>query len=195
MSTLTLASDTLATTPAAGSIEYNGQFYTTDSTAARAQVERISLSSSVTTTGSSVTLDLNNVVPVWAKKITVSLWGVSQAAATELLLQFGTGTTPTWVTSGYLSTAHTGSTGATSTAGFVIQGNAAINQASMGNVIIVNPTGTTWVSSGVVADSATARVNMSAGNITVGAQITSVRLNTRSATTFTAGTMVLLFEG
>jgi hypothetical protein len=41
MSILALTSDTLIGTAAAGNIEYNGQFFGTDSNASRAQLQRI----------------------------------------------------------------------------------------------------------------------------------------------------------
>jgi hypothetical protein len=41
MSILALTSDTLIGTPATGNLEYNGQFFGTDSNASRAQLQRI----------------------------------------------------------------------------------------------------------------------------------------------------------
>jgi hypothetical protein len=50
MSILVLTSDTLIGTAAAGNIEYNGQFFGTDSNASRAQLQRITSGTAVAST-------------------------------------------------------------------------------------------------------------------------------------------------
>jgi hypothetical protein len=69
MSILALTSDTLIGTPATGNIEYNGQFFGTDSNASRAQLQRIVLSTAVAST-SGTSIDFTGL-PAWVKRITV----------------------------------------------------------------------------------------------------------------------------
>jgi hypothetical protein len=63
MSILVLTSDTLIGTPATGNIEYNGQFFGTDSNASRAQLQRIVLSTAVAST-SGTSIDFTSIPSV-----------------------------------------------------------------------------------------------------------------------------------
>ena len=98
MSILVLTSDTLIGTPATGNLEYNGQFYGTDSNASRAQLQRIVLSTAVAST-SGTSIDFTGL-PAWVEKITVMFQGVSTNSTALWLLQLGTSSGVT--TSGYL---------------------------------------------------------------------------------------------
>ena len=74
MSILALTSDTLIGTPATGNIEYNGQFFGTDSNASRAQLQRIVRSTAQNST-SGTSIDFTGI-PAWVEKITVMFNGL-----------------------------------------------------------------------------------------------------------------------
>ena len=87
MSILVLTSDTLIGTPATGNLEYNGQFYGTDSNASRAQMQRITQGTAVAST-SGTSIDFTGL-PAWVKRITVNFSGVSTNGTSIPLLQLG----------------------------------------------------------------------------------------------------------
>jgi len=118
MSILALTSDTLIGTPATGNLEYNGQFFGTDSAGSRAQLQRIVRATDVAST-SGTSIDFTSI-PSWVKRVTVMFNGVSTSGANNLLIQIGAGSVET---TGYVSTgAYAGPTnsagGTTSTAGY-----------------------------------------------------------------------------
>jgi len=196
MSILALTSDTLIGTAATGNIEYNGQFYGTDSNASRAQMQRITQGTAVaSTSGTSINF---TSLPSWIKKITVIFSGVSLSGTSHFLIQAGTGGTPT--TSGYvsssLSIATAGAPNTTSTAGYVFyDGNA--TEALSGNIIISNVTGNTWVASGNLASTAgQVCVAVGAGTVALGGVLDNLRITTVNGTdTFDLGTINILYEG
>jgi hypothetical protein len=67
MSILALASDTLIGTPATGNIEYNGQFFGTDSNSSRAQLQRITQGTAVAST-SGTSIDFTSIAKRGLKK-------------------------------------------------------------------------------------------------------------------------------
>jgi hypothetical protein len=87
MSQIVLVSDTLLSTPVAGTVEYNGQFYGTDSNASRAQLQRITQGTAVTCAGQT-SIDFTGI-PSWAKKITLMLNGVSTSGTSIIQVQLG----------------------------------------------------------------------------------------------------------
>ena len=90
MSILILNSDTLISTPAAGNLEYNGQFYGTDSAASRAQMQRITQGTALAYNWNGLTtntsLDFTSI-PSWVKRITVMFNGVSTNGSSEVQIQ------------------------------------------------------------------------------------------------------------
>ena len=112
MSILVLTSDTLIGTPATGNIEYNGQFFGTDSNASRAQMQRITQGTAVAST-SGTSIDFTGL-PAWVKKITVMFQGVSTNGTSVIQLQIGAGSV---TTSGYTSQTLAAQAGASSSAG------------------------------------------------------------------------------
>ena len=198
MSILVLTSDTLIGTPATGNIEYNGQFFGTDSNASRAQLQRIVLSTSQATT-SGTSKDFTGI-PAWAKKITVMLNGVSSASTGIIQVQLGTGST-SYTISGYLGATITNATIANITTGFAVNVSAGSAAAGIihGLMTITNVTGNTWVASGTFAQSQAANVSYMAYSVPLGAALTAVRV-IASATgspsdTFDAGNINILYEG
>ena len=194
MSILALTSDTLIGTPATGNLEYNGQFFGTDSNASRAQIQRITQGTAVAST-SGTSIDFTGI-PAWVKRITVMFNGTSISAGADILIQLGTGST-TFTTSGYNSTyclcTGGGNSISTSTAGFVVRVALAAGLNS-GNMIINNVSGNIWVAGSNVKRETTG-VGFGAGEVTLGAVLTAVRITTTSTDTFDAGSINILYEG
>jgi len=196
MSILVLTSDTLIGTPATGNLEYNGQFFGTDSNASRAQMQRLVLETSkASTSGTSV--EFTNL-PAWIKRITVQWNGVSTNGTSNLQVQLGTGST-SYTTSGYncISTL-TGAGSATTSAstGFVVVESAAsASTLYYGTMVITNITGNTWVATSQFGLSTRNVTIWSSGSIALGATLTAVRTTTVSGDTFDAGSINILYEG
>ena len=194
MSILALTSDTLIGTPASGNLEYNGQFFGTDSNASRAQLQRIVRATAVNST-SGTSIDFTGIPP-WVEKITVMFQGTSLSSTGSLLVQLGTGST-TYTTSGYLSTGNSAASGGnsivSSTAGFIIVITVAARVTS-GHMVITNISGNNWVASHT-GKSDTANVLTGGGDISLGAVLTAVRITSTGADTFDAGTVNRIYEG
>ena len=194
MSILVLTSDTLIGTPATGNLEYNGQFFGTDSNASRAQMQRITQGTAVAST-SGTSIDFTSL-PSWIKRITVMFSGVSLSGTANPLIQIGAGSV---TTSGYISSgaavAGAGSTGmVSSTAGFVMNSSGAANVVS-GHMIITTLGSNVWVSSHSAKYSTTFCL-FGGGDITLGGTLDCVRITTTNGTdTFDAGSINLLLEG
>jgi hypothetical protein len=197
MSILVLTSDTLAGTPATGQLEYNGQFYGTDSNASRAQMQRITQGTAVAST-SGTSIDFTGL-PAWVKKITVMFSGVSTSGTNYPLIQLGYQNPVT--STGYVgsqSNIQNGSTVAVvaQAAGFGIYSNLGTYLVH-GSAVITNITGNTWVCSGnfiSTGPNLTALTN--AGYIALSGTLDRVRITTVGGTdTFDAGTVNILYEG
>jgi len=151
---------------------------------------------SVATT-SGTTVDFTNI-PSWVKRITVMFQGVSLSGTDDFLVQLGTGATPTYTTSGYLSTSAAISNGATPatnnfTTGFnIYQGNA--GYIASGQMIITLMGSNLWVNSHAVKR-ATTGVATGGGDVTLGATLTAVRITTTGTNTFDAGSINIQYEG
>jgi hypothetical protein len=193
MSILVLTSDTLIGTPATGNIEYNGQFFGTDSNASRAQLQRITQGTAVAST-SGTSIDFTGL-PAWVKRITVMFNGVSTSGTSTKLVQIGSGSV---VTTGYLSAGSsigTSSVASTnSTAGFFIYSNTAADLIS-GTMILNLVSGNTWIYS-LSAKSSTTSSVVGGGDITLSGTLDRVRITTTNGTdTFDAGSINILYEG
>lgn len=197
MSILALTSDTLAGTAASGQIEYNGQFYGTDSNAARGQFERLSLAS-VQNTTSGTAIDFT--VPAWAKRITVILRGVSTSNTnlSTILLRLGSGTIQT---TGYTSVcsflqdATVVSVGA-STGGFLVNVTADSAALFTGTFVLTNYSGNLWVCAGQFANTNSTQCSSSTGGVSLSGTLDTVRLTTTGGNNaFDAGAANILIEG
>jgi hypothetical protein len=195
MSILALASDTLVGTAGAGQIEYNGQFFGTDSNASRAQMQRITQGTAVAST-SGTSIDFTSL-PAWCKKITVMFSGVSTSGTSSLLVQLGD--SGGIENTGYLSTSITddtggGSLGTSSTAGFVYYQDQA-SYVGYGIVTIALVSGNIWVSSHT-GRMTTTNVVTGGGGKTLSDTLTQVRITTVNGTdTFDAGSINIMYEG
>jgi hypothetical protein len=154
----------------------------------------------VLTSGTAVTLTTQTSVdftsiPSWVKRITVNFQGTSLSATANILVQLGTGST-SYTTSGYISTSvacqAAGNTVTSSTAGFVLIDASAAGIIS-GRLIITNISGNNWVSSHT-AKRDTTTLLFGAGDISLGAVLTAVRITSTSTDTFDAGSINILYE-
>ena len=191
MSILALTSDTLIGTAAAGNLEYNGQFFGTDSNASRAQLQRITLGTAVSPT-SGTSLDFTSI-PSWVKRITVMFNGVSMSSFNNWLIQLGSGSVQT---SGYVGQGiyFNPATSATSlSSGF----NIANQQAALfhsGNFVLNLVDTNKWTGGGLFSSANTSA--MTSGAVTLSGTLDRVRITTTSGTdTFDAGTINILYEG
>jgi hypothetical protein len=136
-------------------------------------------------------------IPSWVKRITVMFSGVSTSGTSDLLVQLGTGATPTYTTSGYLGSASIQSgTVENFNTGYEVVINNAAASVWHGNIVIANVTSNTWSEFGVLGNSNAAGTRMSGGSIPLAAVLTAVRITTVNGTdTFDAGTINILYEG
>jgi hypothetical protein len=193
MSILVLTSDTLVGTPATGNLEYNGQFYGTDSNASRAQMQRITQGTAVAST-SGTSIDFTSL-PAWVKKITVMFSGVSTSGTSIPLIQLGTGST-TYTTSGYIGSAATNATIINPTTGIGLSGVGSAAYIRSGVITITNISGNTWVGSGVLGESAGANINYMGASISLAAALTAVRITTTNGTdAYDLGSVNIIYEG
>ena len=196
MSILVLTSDTLIGTPATGNLEYNGQFYGTDSALSRAQIQRITQGTAVAST-SGTSIDFTGL-PAWVKRITVMFKGVSTNNTSAMLVQVGAGSV---VNTGYTSSSFGGAvanslTGNTSTAGFIISNSIIAANNYDGIVIITNITGNSWVSNSTFLNVNSSSVGyVGTGSIALGGTLDRVRITSVTPDTFDAGTINILYEG
>jgi hypothetical protein len=140
-------------------------------------------------------------IPSWVKRVTVMFNGVSTNGASNQQIQLGTGSTPTYINSGYLGScggAGNGSTivAANFTAGFGLTTATAGTGFMHGGVSICNVTGNTWVAFGITGRSDSTNTFMIGGSVPLAAALTAVRITTVNGTdTFDAGSINLLWEG
>ena len=132
-------------------------------------------------------------IPSWVKRITVMFNGVSTSSTADLLVQLGTGATPTYTTSGYLGSVTSG-TAENFSSGFKIINSNAAAAIWHGNIVINNVTSNTWSELGILGNSNTQGVRSSGGSIPLAAALTAVRITTSSTDTFDAGTINILYE-
>jgi len=195
MSILVLTSDTLIGTPATGNIEYNGQFYGTDSNASRAQMQRITQGTAVAST-SGTSIDYTGL-PAWVKKITVMFAGVSTNGTSNFMVQLGTSggiqatgyscgawganTTNINNTTGFLAIVYT-------TAAGTLDGNLTLT--------CLNTSTGLWTYTTAMSSSASGFNTFGAGSKTLSGTLDRVRITTVNGTdTFDAGSINILYEG
>ena len=195
MSILALTSDTLIGTPASGNLEYNGQFFGTDSNASRAQLQRIVRATAVAST-SGTSIDFTNI-PAWVEKITVMFQGVSTNGTSNWLFQLGSGSA---TTSGYLGTGYR-ATNAGSwinvafTTGFGVPFDTA-SAVAHGSIVFANITGNSWVANGFLSRTDTTVTGGTGGSISLAGVLDRVRITTVNGTdAFDAGSVNIIYEG
>jgi len=151
--------------------------------------------SQASTSGTSI--DFTSI-PSWVKRITVMFNGVSTSGSSVVTMLLGTGST-TYATSGYLGTMFATIGGSSAASNFTTAITTADTGAATwlrnGNYVFTNITGNTWTFSGSLANSDSARTNLTSGSIALGAALTAVRITTVNGTdTFDAGSINILYE-
>jgi len=199
MATLQLTASTLAVTPAAGQLEFDGHFYATDSGNIRAKVNRlIQTTAQATTSGTSI--DFTSI-PNWVKRITVMFQGVSTSGTSPLRVQIGSGTVTTTGYAGGMITYNTNSLeGATVTNGFpvdIANAGSSATTARHGTVTITNISGNSFVSTSVIGFSPGGLIGAHGGSsVTLASALDRVRITTVNGTdTFDGGSVNILYEG
>jgi len=195
MSILVLTSDTLIGTAATGTLEYNGQFFGTDSAAARAQMQRITLSTAVAST-SGTAIDFTSI-PAWVKRITVMFNGVSTNGTSFVQVQLGAGSI---LTSGYAScgvyTGGSGAAAAGSTTGLVGAPFPLAVVVRSGTMVICAMGGNLWTMSCVQNGDSSTYAGYSGGSVSLSGTLDRLRITTVNGTdTFDAGSVNILYEG
>jgi hypothetical protein len=196
MSILALASDTLVGTAGAGQIEYNGQFFGTDSNASRAQLQRITSGTAVAST-SGTSIDFTGI-PAWVKRVTVMFAGVSTNGTSFKQMQLGT--VSGVVTTGYKSSCSLifGSNStvvASATTGFLMNSDLAAEELT-GQYVFTLLGSNLYVGSTIFQSSTNTRVWQGAGQITLAGALDRVRITTVNGTdTFDLGSVNILYEG
>jgi hypothetical protein len=139
-------------------------------------------------------------IPSWVKRVTVALSGISFTGSPtgNMLLLLGTGSTPTYATSGYASQLMTAGAASVATAN-VTTGFGVLNPNSStvlysGTYILTNLSGNIWTFIGSGADASGTRMYWSSGEVTLSAKLTALRIDPNSSDTFDAGTINILYE-
>ncbi len=151
-----------------------------------------------TTSGTSVVLSTS--IPSWAKRITVNFYEISLNGTQLPLIQFGTGATPTWVTSTvYDSTsdnyATTAGPAVGSSSGFVIGSTSSATQAHNGSYTFTLLGNNKWVGTmnGNIAGGGS--VLFGGGRVNLSEPVTAVRLfSTGGTNTYDSGIASLMYE-
>lgn len=148
-----------------------------------------------TTSGTSVVLATG--IPSWAKSVTVIFDSLSISGTSPILIQFGTGATPTWATTGYASssdnyTLASGPIGSASN-GFRV-GSTITAGTSISCLYTFAPTGTDrWV--GQLNGNLGASVIFGGGVVTLSDTFTAVRVTTSGGTdVFDLGSASVVYE-
>ena len=135
-------------------------------------------------------------IPSWAHRITVAFDGVSSNGTTNLLVQLGTGSTPT--TSGYAGNSvfswASGVVPVSSTAGIPIFNNAA-SYNHYGQLVFTNISNNTWLASGQFVTAGVQGSTLSGGTVTLAGVLNYLRVVATNGTdTFDAGSINVFFE-
>jgi hypothetical protein len=190
--TATLA--TLATTATLATLATTATLATLATLATQASSALIrSATVQASTSGTSINF---TGIPSGVERITVQFRGVSLNSSANFLIQLGTGST-TYTTSGYVSTALAavsgGNTILSDTTGFLAYISSTAGVWS-GHMVITNISGNDWVSSHNGKYN-TGTVCSGAGDVSLSAVLTAVRITTTTGTdTFDAGSINILYE-
>lgn len=196
MSSIKLTSDTLAVTPSPGEIEYNGQFFGTDSNSSRAQLGRLALATAQNST-SGTSIDFTGI-PAWVKKITVMFNGVSTNGSSDVIIQLGDsgGVENTGYLGSTGETANTGSGTTPFTTGIGVSRGTTAATLRHGIVTLVHMGSNLWAASISTSRSDATVAYTGGANKTLSATLDRIRITTVNGTdTFDAGSINILYEG
>lgn len=160
--------------------------------------QTLGLTSGTAATASGTAVDFTGI-PSWVKRITVMFSDVSTNGTSNIQIQLGTGSTPTYTTSGYLGTCSTQSgTAVQMSAGFIVANSNSASDVTNGSISIslLSSSANTWSEAGMLGLSNAAIARWSAGSVPLAATLTAVRITTVNGTdTFDAGTINIMYEG
>lgn len=147
----------------------------------------------ITVSGTSV--DFTNV-PSWVKRITIMFNGVSLNGNDEIMVQIGTGGTPT--TTGYAGRVAFAGISAGTTAfssGFIVFVDSSAADLLYGQATLCLISGNNWTYTGSVGMSNIAYNAVGGGAVSLSGTLNLVRITTTNGTdTFDAGTINILYE-
>lgn len=147
-----------------------------------------------TTSGTSVTF---SSIPSWAKRITVMFNGVSTNGTSNIVVRLGT--SGGIVSSGYtgVGMGTSGGSGgvASYTSGFGFTDTTTASQSFIGQYIISNISGNTWVATTAMQRD-TGNMGFGSGSVSLANVLTQIQVITLNGTdTFDAGSVNILYEG
>ena len=168
--------------------------FTTDGTN-WSSTQKIVQSASVAPSGTAAAAFTN--LPSWVKRITVQFSALTSATASAtMVVQLGTGGTPTYTTSGYTGTISNILLSSTSisalSSGFIINGGFAANSPIYGTVILTNLTGNSWIGTISFGRTGTLLTSTGGGLIALGATLTAVQI--LCSANYNGGTVSILYE-
>lgn len=137
-------------------------------------------------------------LPAWVKRIVLQFSALTSATGgATMVVQLGTGATPTYTTSGYTGAQAQTFNGTASTAtalssGFPINTGYAANASIYGTVTLTNLTGNTWVGTINYGRTGTLMSGQGGGIIALGATLTAVQI--LSSANYNGGTVSILYE-
>jgi hypothetical protein len=131
-------------------------------------------------------------IPSWVKRITVMFDGVSTSGTSNIIVQLGTGATPTYVITGYTGSAF----GTNFTSGFIVNSGFSASDVFSGQMVINNLASNTWSENSNIGYSSSIVIRNGAGSVSLGALLTAIRITTASPGTdlFDAGSINILYE-
>jgi hypothetical protein len=150
------------------------------------------LTSDTAKTATGTNVDFTGI-PSWVKRITVMLNNVSTNGTSNFQIQIGAGSV---TTSGYLSTASSGTSSATVSSGFIICNNLNASTNQSGIAVLATLGSNVWVQGSTCGINASATPQTIAnGNISLGGTLDRIRITTVNGTdTFDAGSINILYE-
>lgn len=135
-------------------------------------------------------------IPSWAKRITITIYGLGTSGTSYKILRIGAGTLDTagyFSSSTYIAAATVAST--SNTTGFIFGGTAAADTLS-GTIVLTKLDGNTWICDGKLAFTNTAGTLTNAGDKTLAGALTMLRITTVNGTdTFDNGSINIIWEG
>jgi hypothetical protein len=154
-----------------------------------------SATAQASTSGTSINF---TAIPSGVKRITVMFNSVSTSGTSILLMQLGTGATPTYTTTGYLGAGSSIAAGnALYTTGFGFGSGRTATTVSNGSFVLslLSSANNRWAGNGALGRSDSAGMDVSAGSISLAAELTAVRITTVNGTdTFDLGSVNILYE-
>lgn len=143
-----------------------------------------------TTSGTSVSLTTS--IPSTANRVSILFNNTGTNGSSSLLIQGGAGS---FENTGYQTSARTGTSTSTSTAGFIVNTSSAAAATTRGKMTLDRATGNTWIASGSVATGATEDIHSFAGVKTFSGALSRLQITTVNGTdAFDEGSVTVTWE-